>query len=98
MSKYRRIIVERLKISFQTLHEGTQSNEKKLTAVKAGCFLAGSPRRQFSPTCWRPVRGNRRTRIRIRRINKSKAVPLQAWKAPEGSRKLRLSDFMTAGT
>jgi hypothetical protein len=26
---------------------------------------------------------------------KSKAVPLQAWSGPEGSRKLRLPDFMT---
>ena len=26
---------------------------------------------------------------------KGKAVPLQAWKGPEGSRKLRLTDFMT---
>ena len=72
-----------------------RSNEKKLTAVKAGYFLAGSSGRQFSPTCWRPVRGNRRTR---RRINKSKAVPLQAWTGPEGSRKLRLPGFMTVGT
>jgi hypothetical protein len=27
-------------------------------------------------------------------INKSKAVPLQAWSVPEGSRKLRFPDFM----
>jgi len=26
---------------------------------------------------------------------KGKAVPLQAWNGPEGSRKLRLPDFMT---
>jgi len=26
---------------------------------------------------------------------KGKAVPLQAWRSPEGSRKLRLPDFMT---
>jgi len=26
---------------------------------------------------------------------KGKAVPLQAWSGPEGSRKLRLPDFMT---
>ena len=26
---------------------------------------------------------------------KSKAVPLQAWSGPEGSRKLRFPDFMT---
>jgi len=28
-------------------------------------------------------------------IHKGKAVPLQAWTGPEGSRKLRLPDFMT---
>ena len=27
--------------------------------------------------------------------NKGKAVPLQAWSDPEGSRKLRFPDFMT---
>jgi hypothetical protein len=29
---------------------------------------------------------------------KCKAVPLQAWTGPEGSRKLRLPDFKTIGT
>ena len=28
-------------------------------------------------------------------IYKGKAVPLQAWKGPDGSRKLRLPDFLT---
>jgi len=28
-------------------------------------------------------------------INKSNAIPLQAWRGPEGSRKLRLPDLMT---
>ena len=28
-------------------------------------------------------------------IRKGKAVPLQAWSGPEGSRKLRFPDFMT---
>ena len=27
-------------------------------------------------------------------LNKGKAVPLQAWSGPEGSRKLRFPDFM----
>jgi hypothetical protein len=31
-------------------------------------------------------------------VNKGKAIPLQAWTGPEGSRRLRLSDFMTSGT
>ena len=29
------------------------------------------------------------------KVNKGKSVPLQAWSGPEGSRKLRFSDFMT---
>ena len=31
----------------------------------------------------------------IRTSKKGKAVPLQAWSGPEGSRKLRLPDYMT---
>jgi len=31
-------------------------------------------------------------------IEKGKAIPLQAWTGPEGSRKLRLPDFKTIGT
>jgi len=30
-----------------------------------------------------------------RRLSKGKAVPLQAWSGPEGSRKLRFPDIMT---
>ena len=30
-----------------------------------------------------------------KRVKKVKSVPLQAWNGPGGSRKLRLSDFMT---
>jgi len=29
---------------------------------------------------------------------KDKAIPLQAWTGPEGSRRLRLSDFKRIGT
>jgi hypothetical protein len=29
---------------------------------------------------------------------KSKAIPLQAWRGPEGSRRLRFPDFKTNGT
>jgi len=29
---------------------------------------------------------------------KCKAIPLQAWRGPEGSRKSRLPDFKTVGT
>jgi hypothetical protein len=31
----------------------------------------------------------------IKLLKKGKAVPLQAWSGPEGSRKLRFPDFMT---
>jgi hypothetical protein len=31
-------------------------------------------------------------------VRKAKAIPLQAWTDPEGSRRLRLSDFKTIGT
>jgi len=29
---------------------------------------------------------------------KGKAIPLQAWRGPEGSRRLRLPDFKATGT
>jgi hypothetical protein len=29
---------------------------------------------------------------------KGKAIPLQAWRGPEGSRRLRIPDFKTIGT
>ena len=31
-------------------------------------------------------------------LEKGKAIPLQPWTAPEGSRRLRLPDFKTIGT
>jgi len=31
-------------------------------------------------------------------FTKAKAIPLQAWTGPEGSRRLRLPDFKTIGT
>jgi hypothetical protein len=38
-------------------------------------------------------------RITKRKVKvKGKAIPLQAWIGPEGSRRLRLSDFKTIGT
>jgi len=32
------------------------------------------------------------------KIGKGKAIPLQVWTGPEGSRRLRLPDFKTLGT
>ena len=49
-------------------------------------------------------RATRRTEVMINihihiYINvKGKAIPLQAWTGPEGSRRLRLPDFKTIGT
>jgi hypothetical protein len=36
--------------------------------------------------------------LRTRGQETSKAIPLQAWRGPEGSRRLRLPDFRTIGT
>ena len=40
------------------------------------------------------------TVTRLAHVNKVKykAIPLQAWTGPEGSRRLRLPDFKTIGT
>ena len=37
-------------------------------------------------------------RVLLNVIGKGKAIPLQAWTGPEGSRRLRLPDFRTIGT
>jgi hypothetical protein len=58
---------------------------------------------QTKPTN-RPTKPKKRLKQRKKGINhikgkgkgKGKAVPLQAWSVPEGSRKLKLPDFMTA--
>jgi hypothetical protein len=36
--------------------------------------------------------------FRVRRLLIVKAIPLQAWTGPEGSRRLRFPDFQTIGT
>jgi hypothetical protein len=36
--------------------------------------------------------------LRVFNKGKVKAIPLQAWTGPEGSRRLRLPDFKTIGT
>jgi len=38
------------------------------------------------------------TYLRQLKKGKGKAIPLQTWTDPEGSRKLRLPDFKTIGT
>ena len=42
-----------------------------------------------------PCFGSRKNLHQGARVNKSKAVPLQAWSGPESSRKLSFPDFMT---
>jgi hypothetical protein len=36
--------------------------------------------------------------VKITFVKKGKAIPLQAWTSPDGSRRLRLPDFKTIGT
>ena len=43
------------------------------------------------------LREERKLRVSENRV-KGKAIPLQAWTGPEGSRRLRLPDFKTVGT
>jgi len=37
-------------------------------------------------------------KLSLPKLSKVKAIPLQAWTGPEGSRRLRLPDFKTIGT
>jgi len=52
----------------------------------------------FSEKCTSSIlrlKGSKNSLITGRVKGKGKAVPLQAWSGPEGSRKLRFPDFMT---
>jgi hypothetical protein len=44
--------------------------------------------------------GSERVNVNVKGkcIYKGKAIPLQAWRGPEGPRRLRLPDFKTIGT
>jgi hypothetical protein len=44
------------------------------------------------------LRRTERDKIKIKDKGKGKAIPLQAWTGPEGSRRLRLPDFKTIST
>jgi len=48
--------------------------------------------------CWTLDDGIDRLSRNVGKKGKGKAIPLQAWTGPEGSRRLRLSDFKTIGT
>jgi len=52
-----------------------------------------APAKEFNPLCYQVSRKTPRQRGK-----KGKAIPLQAWRGPEGSRRLRLPDFKTVGT
>ena len=47
---------------------------------------------------WEPSKSNENQGELDRKVKKGKAIPLQAWTGPEGSRRLRLPYFMTTGT
>ena len=49
---------------------------------------------------YRPSSGNKIYGLKHKYVcrDKGKAIPLQAWTGPEGSRTLRLPDFKTIGT
>jgi hypothetical protein len=43
------------------------------------------------------IRGIKRVKFEVKK-GKDKAIPLQAWTGPKGSRRWRLPDFKTIGT
>jgi hypothetical protein len=64
---------------------------KVLTRASSLQFFQKS-RSQLKITGTRKVMRNKNCKC------KSKAIPLEAWRGPEGSRRLRLPDFKTIGT
>jgi len=63
-----------------------ESGLKKIHFVCHSC--------ETSYNTWSPRHGARRPFLLHSKV-KGKAVPLQTWTGPEGSRKLRLPDFVT---
>jgi hypothetical protein len=49
-------------------------------------------------TAWYDTSKSYRYNVLKKYISKGKTIPLQALTGPEGSRRLRLTDFMTIGT
>ena len=53
----------------------------------------------YKQHCWFiPVLTNCTCRYAIIVLVKGKAIPLQAWTGPDGSRRMRFPDFKTIGT
>ena len=59
--------------------------------------LTGRPSWIFSDPCVIMFLEFKTERIILFRMVKGKAIPLQAWTGPEGSRRLRLPDFKAIG-
>jgi hypothetical protein len=66
--------VEYLKVPFQTWGEGAVSNERKLTAVNAGCFLACS----FSPS-----KRKQKNKKKNKKNKQSRAIPILQFHPPD---------------
>ena len=67
-------------------------------SIILNCREATGYRIQYSTVLWLleiQIRGGRKVSDADK---KGKAIPLQAWTGPEGSRKFRLPDFKTIGT
>ena len=58
--------------------------------------FSSSPYSFMSSRLYSVISCQRRQRVKDK--GKGKAIPLQAWTGPEGSRRLRLPDFKTVGT
>jgi len=76
-----------------------RGREMKLTnrvCLVPGLRMCGAPSPQIYIPSW-PSQGQLYL-SRLCNKGKGKAIPLQAWTGPEGSRRLRLPDFKTVGT
>ena len=58
-------------------------------------YVLSTHQETFSPSVTMKKILNFGARVRCYKDVKGKAVPLQAWSGPEGSKKLRFPDFMT---
>jgi hypothetical protein len=61
-------------------------NSPDIDEIPAGCRRLRPEIHDFHVIHFSPCKG------------KGKAIPLQAWTGPEGSRRLRFPDFQTVGT
>ena len=78
-----------LPFSHATCHDGLSRR-----AVIPPCKVTGNTSVNERPHMWLWIR----KAIILKGKDKSKAIPVQPWKSPEGSRRLRLADFKKIGT